>query len=171
MGDFWVFGYGSLIWNPGFDFIAKQKGILNGFHRSLCMQSWVHRGTRENPGLILGLDHGGECQGMSMLVSEAKREDVVGYLRARELVTDVYQEIWAEVLLEDGTTQPALTYKVDVTHEQYVGKLPVEEQYEIIRNARGKSGNNTDYVKNTAKALREADIEDHELQTLDRMLV
>ena len=151
MGDFWVFGYGSLIWNPGFEFVEKQKSRLNGYHRSLCMESWVHRGTRENPGLILGLDQGGECEGISMLVEASKRADVIGYLRERELVTDVYKEIWVDVELYDGSLAPALTYKVDVTHDQYVGQLPIEEQYQIIRTAQGKSGKNVDYVRNTAK--------------------
>lgn len=170
MGDFWVFGYGSLIWNPGFEFIDRKKSKLLGYHRALCMQSWVHRGTRENPGLILGLDEGGECYGIAMLVERSKRKDVIEYLRARELVTDVYKEVWVELEMQDGENVQALTYKVDTTHDQYVGKIPFEDQLEIIRNAKGASGKNIDYVKNTAQALRDVNIEDHHLEKLDQLL-
>ena len=170
MGDFWVFGYGSLIWNPGFEVLERQKANLHGLHRSLCLNSWVHRGTKQNPGLIFGLNTGGMCVGIAMKASGENREPIIEYLRERELVTDVYLEIWADIELEDGTKTKAITYKVDVTHEQYVGTLPINEQLALVSSAKGKSGTNIDYIKNTARALREADIHDAQLEELDAIL-
>src|SRR5215469_2857398 len=86
-GDLWVFGYGSLIWNPGFPFLEQVPGRLIGEHRALCVYSWVHRGTPEKPGLVLGLDRGGACQGIAFRVASENRKATVAYLRAREQVT------------------------------------------------------------------------------------
>src|SRR3979490_2940413 len=88
-GDLWVFGYGSLMWRPGFDFLERVPARLIGEHRALCVYSFVHRGTPEKPGLVLGLDHGGACRGIAFRVAEKQRNDTVAYLRAREQVTGV----------------------------------------------------------------------------------
>ncbi|HET7413468.1 MAG TPA: gamma-glutamylcyclotransferase, partial [Pararhizobium sp.] len=92
MDDFWVFGYGSLMWRPGFDFIEASEARAFGFRRSLCVRSHVHRGTPERPGLVLGLDFGGSCRGMAFRVASENQAAVMAYLRARELVTHVYEE-------------------------------------------------------------------------------
>ena len=92
MDEFWVFGYGSLMWNPGFEFMERAEALVYGYRRSLCVRSFVHRGTRENPGLVLGLDRGGACRGMAFRISAEKWDEVIDYLRARELVTNVYLE-------------------------------------------------------------------------------
>src|SRR5690606_30823647 len=92
MGDFWVFGYGSLIWRPGFEHVEARRARLNGYRRSLCIYSFVHRGTPERPGLVLGLDRGGSCVGLAFRVRGEQRDAVIEYLRARELVTNVYLE-------------------------------------------------------------------------------
>ena len=116
MDDFWVFGYGSLMWNPGFAFEEKAAARAFGYRRSLCVRSWVHRGTQARPGLVLGLDHGGSCRGMAFRVPAADKGDVVDYLRERELVTHVYRERIMPVLLSDGRRVPALTYVIDRGH-------------------------------------------------------
>jgi len=161
MSDFWVFGYGSLMWNPGFDHDMARPALLRGAHRSLCVYSWVHRGTEDRPGLVFGLDHGGACRGMAFRVHGANREETVAYLRAREQVTGVYQESWRRIALGGGETVEALTYVVDRRHPQYAGALPLADQLGIVTGAVGKSGRNPDYVLNTAAHLAELGIVDH----------
>jgi cation transport protein ChaC len=173
MSDFWVFGYGSLMWRPGFDHIEAVPARLPGAHRALCVYSWVHRGTREKPGLVLGLDRGGSCRGIAFRVLGEKRESVMQYLRERELVTDVYREVWRPVRLEgrhERETMTALTYLVDRQHEQYAGVLSREEVLRYVRDGVGRSGINSDYVINTAKHLASLGIKDPVLAWLGKEL-
>lgn len=166
MGDFWVFGYGSLIWRPGFDFIEEQKAHLHGWRRGLCVHSWVHRGTKEAPGLVLGLDRGGSCAGLARKVSGEKREPVIQYLRERELVTNVYLEKWVPIRLANGEKTQALTYVVDQAHNQYAKPMAVDQLVEIIGKAQGKSGENRDYVCNTVTSLKALGIRDRVLERI-----
>jgi cation transport protein ChaC len=173
MSDFWVFGYGSLMWRPGFDFVEQQPALLPGAHRALCIYSWVHRGTQARPGLVLGLDRGGACRGVAYRVADANRESVLAYLRERELVTDVYREAWRNVRLlrAAGTvTAPALTYLVVRDHVQYAGRLPPERLLELVRSSAGKSGRNAEYVINTASQLNTLGIRDPVLEWLAEAL-
>lgn len=160
MSNFWVFGYGSLMWKPGFDHVGAQPALLRGAHRSLCVYSWVHRGTQQKPGLVFGLDRGGACRGMAFEVSADKRDATIDYLRAREQVTMVYIEKWRKVKLADGRTVDALTYMVDRSHDQYAGALPLEKQLNIVTHAVGQSGKNPEYVLSTACHLDELGIRD-----------
>src|SRR3954464_15768431 len=118
MSDFWVFGYGSLMWRPGFPFVEAATAHLAGLHRALCVYSWVHRGTRERPGLVLGLDRGGSCKGVAYRVRGTERDRVIAYLRERELVTGVYLEAWRPIRIGHRGEAPAtaLTYIVDRDH-------------------------------------------------------
>jgi len=166
MGDFWVFGYGSLMWHPGFAHVETRKAKLHGYRRSLCIHSHVHRGTPEQPGLVLGLDRGGSCVGMAFRVPGALREEVISYLRARELVTSVYHERWLDVRLMDGTRLPALCYVVDRSHEQYAGEMDIAVATEIVRRAVGQSGPNTEYVLNTLMHMKALGINDRWLETV-----
>lgn len=170
MADFWVFGYGSLMWRPGFAHVETRPARLAGVHRSLCVYSWVHRGTRQNPGLVLGLDHGGACRGLAFRVAAADRDAVIAYLRGREQVTNVYREVVRPVRLDDGRKVPALAYVVDRHHDQYAGRLDLESQRRLVGSARGRSGANVDYVINTAKRLRELAIADATLAELAKRL-
>jgi cation transport protein ChaC len=158
MDDFWVFGYGSLMWNPGFPFEERQQARLYGYRRSLCIRSNVYRGTDENPGLVLGLERGGSCQGVAFRVANANREPVIAYLRERELVSNVYKERIIAVGLADGRRKMAMTYVADPGHSQYIGDLPMDEAARIVRNASGRSGPNVDYVVNTVQHLQEMGI-------------
>ncbi len=124
MGDFWVFGYGSLIWNPGFAHVETRRARLHGFRRSLCVYSFVHRGTPERPGLVLGLDRGGSCIGLAFRVPGALRDEVLAYLRGRELVTSVYLERTLPVRLGGGETVNAVAYIVDRGHEPKTPSAP-----------------------------------------------
>ena len=168
--DFWVFGYGSLMWRPGFEYLENRPARLTGLHRSLCVYSWVHRGTRDRPGLVLGLDHGGACVGLAFRVSGTQRETVVTYLREREQVTNVYLERWRRVDFTDGSRVNALTYIVDRSHDQYAGKLSHARQLAMINGAEGRSGANPDYVISTAARLTELGIHDSNLSALSDRL-
>lgn len=166
----WVFGYGSLIWNPGFAFVGAQPGLLRGAHRSLSIYSHYHRGTAELPGLVFGLTHGGSCRGMAFEVTDGDWEAVHAYLVAREQVTTVYREAMRPVRLEDGRVVTALVYVVDERHEQYAGELDLDRQLEMVRQGVGISGPNVDYVLNTAQHLAELGIKDRQLMALAERL-
>ena len=154
-GDVWVFGYGSLMWRPGFDTLERVPARLIGLHRALCVFSFVHRGTPERPGLVLGLDRGGMCRGIAYRVAASAREETIAYLRAREQVTSVYVEAVRRIDLEDGARRQvrALCYIVDRGHVQYAGRLSVEQSLHYVRQGHGRSGNNRDYVVETVRAL------------------
>ncbi len=169
-GDFWVFGYGSLMWRPGFDFTESALAWVNGWHRSLCIFSHVHRGTPERPGLVLGLDHGGSCQGVAFKVAGRAREKTLAYLRERELVTSVYLEKTVSVQFAEGGSAEALTYVADRAHSQYAGRLPLETITRLVAEGVGDCGDNPAYVRNTYEHLLRLDIHDEELAEVVRRL-
>jgi cation transport protein ChaC len=163
----WVFGYGSLLWNPGFELREKAVGTLWGWHRSFCMRSIHHRGTVDDPGLVLALDaaEGAHCQGVAFAVAEGQEAQTLDYLRERELVSSAYLETHQEIALRDGRRVEAVTYVIDPDHVQYC-HLELEEQARIIARAVGGRGPNTDYLHNTAEHLKELGIEDADLDWL-----
>ena len=171
-GDLWVFGYGSLMWRPGFEYLEKAPARLIGEHRALCVYSFVHRGTPEKPGLVLGLDRGGACRGIAFRVAEQNRAETVNYLRAREQVTSVYREVMRSVWLEDdaGRRVSALAYVVDRGHVQYAGRLTLAEQLRHVLQGHGQSGVNRDYVLSTVKAIEAEGFRDTQLHQLATML-
>jgi cation transport protein ChaC len=164
MGDFWVFGYGSLIWRPGFAHVETRRARLYGYRRSLCVYSFVHRGTRERPGLVLGVDRGGSCIGLAFRVPGELRDEVLAYLRERELVTSVYLERMLDIRLDGGTMVEAVAYIVDRQHEQYAGGLDAAHAAGVIRGAVGQSGHNEDYVLSAVEHLEALGISDHWLE-------
>jgi len=171
-GDLWVFGYGSLMWRPGFEYLEKAPARLIGEHRALCVYSFVHRGTPEKPGLVLGLDRGGACRGIAFRVAEQNRAETVNYLRAREQVTSVYREVMRSVWLEDdaGRRVSALAYVVDRGHVQYAGRLTLAEQLRHVLQGHGQSGVNRDYVLSTVTAIEAEGFRDTQLHQLALML-
>jgi glutathione-specific gamma-glutamylcyclotransferase len=171
-GELWVFGYGSLMWRPGFEFIEQAPARLIGEHRALCVYSFVHRGTPEKPGLVLGLDRGGACRGTAFRVAERNRVATVAYLRAREQVTSVYREVMRSVWLENEARQrvSALAYVVDRGHVQYAGRLSLAEQLRHVLQGHGQSGANRDYVLATVKAIEAEGFRDNQLHRLASML-
>ncbi|MCF1484332.1 MULTISPECIES: gamma-glutamylcyclotransferase [Rhizobium/Agrobacterium group] len=164
MDEFWVFGYGSLMWNPGFVHEERQGARAHGFRRSLCVRSFVHRGTEQTPGLVLGLDRGGSCHGVAFRVSPSAWTQTLDYLRARELVTMVYQERTLRLQLSDGRRVLGVGYVVDRNHRQYAGAITVEEAVQVTAQASGQSGDNRAYVENTVEHLRSMGIRDHWLE-------
>ncbi len=167
-GDLWVFGYGSLMWRPGFDFIEKVEARLLGAHRALCVYSFVHRGTPERPGLVLGLDRGGMCRGLAFRVAARKRAETIAYLRKREQVTMIYRECMRRVWLhgEPERQVSALCYVVDRSHPQYAGRLTLEQQLHHVRQGHGQSGPNREYVVATVEALEAMGYREGELHLL-----
>jgi cation transport protein ChaC len=163
--DLWVFGYGSLMWRPGFAYLERVPARLVGLHRALCVFSFVHRGTPERPGLVLGLDRGGMCRGIAYRVAATARAATIDYLRSREQVTSVYLEIMRQIELEEPARRRvrALCYTVDRSHVQYAGRLTLAESLHHVRQGHGSSGANRDYVLETVRALealgyRESDL-------------
>ena len=168
---FWIFGYGSLMWNPGFDFLRSHRARVNGLHRSPCIYSWEHRGTRSKPGIVLGLDRGGACVGSAFKISRSIEADVMAYLRARELITNVYLESNRKVILDTGDTIRAVTYIVDRNHEQYAGRLGHDDLFAHIKSASGKSGPNDRYFLDTAAQLKKMGIRDSLMENLAQSLI
>lgn len=164
----WVFGYGSLMWNPGFAYVERQIAVMPGFARTFCMRSIHHRGVPDKPGLVLALDPhpGAECHGLAFSVLEAQRESTIAYLRERELISSAYLERVLPIRLADGRDVDALSYIVDTEHAQYCGGLSLDEQAAIIATAVGGRGPNTEYLYNTADHLAELGIEDADLTWL-----
>ena len=162
-GDIWVFGYGSLIWRPGFDHTARRSALIHGYHRSFCIYSHYHRGTPEKPGLVLGLDRGGSCRGVAYRVDAKLAGEVIAYLDGRERVTDVYHQAWVPARTDQGTVR-ALTYVPRYrTHPQYAGKLAHDAMAELIAHGEGNSGPGWEYLENTVSHLAELGIRDRGL--------
>ena len=164
--DFWVFGYGSLIWRPGFAHTGVEPGILRGYHRRFCVYSHHHRGTPEKPGLVLGLAPGGSCRGLVYRVPAAEGDAVMDYLHEREMVTGVYDPTWLKVDLPSGRVMAA-GFVVDTHHPQYAGRLSAEEAAPYIRQGEGKGGPCLDYLRNTVAHLEALEMHD---RTLHRLL-
>lgn len=164
----WVFGYASLLWNPGFPVARHALATLPGWHRSFCMYSIHHRGTEDHPGLVLALDaaEGGACSGQALLVEPGTEDETLAYLRERELISSAYLEKNLPVTLDTGEVVEAVTYVIDRDHVQYCGHLTLEEQARIIATAVGGRGPNTEYLYNTARHLAELGLPDHDLDWL-----
>ena len=168
MQPLWVFGYGSLVWNPGFAWSSRRIARLDGFHRSFCMRSIHHRGTVNEPGLVLALDaaEGATCHGVAFEIAPQIAEETLEYLRARELISAAYLETRQVLTLEDGAAITAVAYVIDRDHEQYCGGLELEEQARIIAHAQGGRGPNCEYLHQTAAHLAELGLPDAELAWL-----
>lgn len=151
-GDLWVFGYGSLMWDPGFEFSRSAPALLYGYHRAFCVYSTRYRGTPERPGLVLGLDRGGCCRGIAFLVAERQIERVLDDLWVREMLRFVYTPRLVPIAV-DGTKVNALTFVSNRSHEGYAGRLELEEMAQTIAECSGARGPNADYLFNTLRHL------------------
>jgi cation transport protein ChaC len=169
-GDLWIFGYGSLMWRPGFPYEERHAATLAGLHRSLCVFSHVHRGTPDRPGLVMGLDRGGACRGVAFRVAENRRDDTLAYLREREQVTSVYVEAARRIRLDDGRSIHALVYIVNQRHPQYAGRLAADAILALVRQGIGRSGPNPDYVVATHRHLLQLGVCDPMLTWLYKRL-
>ncbi|OIQ33523.1 MAG: gamma-glutamylcyclotransferase [Alphaproteobacteria bacterium MedPE-SWcel] len=163
----WVFGYGSLLWNPEFPVARREVATLNGFARSFCMRSIHHRGSEAEPGLVLALDahEGARCTGLALAVEPGHEDPTLEALRERELISSAYLERVLDVDLASGETVTAVAYVIDPQHVQYC-RLELEEQAQIIAHAVGGRGPNREYLFNTASHLDEIGLRDADLSWL-----
>jgi glutathione-specific gamma-glutamylcyclotransferase len=164
----WVFGYGSLLWNPGFAYSRAEVARLSGWHRSFCMTSVHYRGTAEAPGLVLALDRAPDsyCDGLAYAVPDQQAEETLAYLRERELISYAYLEDWLTLDLASGTQVRALCYVINRDHDQYSGAQPLEAQARIIAKSCGIRGPNCDYLFATTDHLAKLGIADDDLAWL-----
>ena len=166
---FWVFGYGSLMWNPGFKTPETQPARLQGWHRAFCIYSEHYRGTPKKPGLILGLLPGGSCRGLAHRLPRDKYEAVRKYLQVREIDNDgVYVEETRPLHLADGRVVQSLVYLADRTHRQFAGKLSPAKSVKLVRQGHGATGSNLDYLLNTLTHLHKLGLRDASLEALAR---
>lgn len=170
--DTWIFGYGSLIWKPGFAFVERQRAEVAGFRRSFCMTSIHYRGTPEAPGLVLALDRdaAASCAGIAFRPAPQEAASVLAYLRERELISSAYDEAQLPLRLEDGRKVEAVGFIVNRDHAQYRCGLSLEQQAEIIATAVGPMGPNVDYLVNTVEGLAALGLPDPDLTRLTELV-
>jgi cation transport protein ChaC len=167
---YWVFAYGSLIWDPGFPFIDRHRAVVHGYHRRFCLYSHRYRGTPDLPGLVLGLDRGGCCQGVAYQVAPAESAAVRDYLWAREMSNNAYRPVIVPARLEGGARVPVQTFVISPDHPQYAGRLPADLTARLIASSHGERGSNQAYLENTADHLTELGIHDPAMLKLVRQV-
>jgi cation transport protein ChaC len=163
----WIFAYGSLLWNPLFPVEEMRPATARGLHRRFCLWSLASRGTLEYPGLVLGLEHGGTCRGVALRLPAPLAMDELHLLWRREMVVGSYRPKWVKVNA-GGRELVALTFVVRRDHPQYAGKLPLDKQIEVLATARGAFGSSGDYLERTRIALVAHGITDPYLDDLAR---
>lgn len=168
--ELWVFGYGSLIWDPGFAVAERQVARIDNHHRSFCMYSVHYRGTETAPGLVLALDAkpGATCQGLALRAEPGTEAATLDYLRDRELISSAYLEARLPVTLADGRQVTALTFVINRDHAQYACNLSLQDQADIIARASGLRGPNRDYLAATYHHLTELGLDDPDMAWLTR---
>jgi cation transport protein ChaC len=164
--DFWVFGYGSLMWDPGFAHQAAEPALLRGYHRRFCLYSFRYRGTKESPGLVFGLDRGGACRGIAFHIAAEHAESARAYLWEREMPTGAYLARIVRVSLAAGRTVEALAFLVDPSHPQYAGRLELDEVARLVAGGSGSRGDNHAYLDATVAHLRSIGLPDRRLEQI-----
>ncbi|MCY4051623.1 MAG: gamma-glutamylcyclotransferase [Gammaproteobacteria bacterium] len=168
--NLWVFGYGSLMWKPGFRYLQSSPARLYGFNRRLCLWSIHYRGTPERPGLVVGLIPGGSCHGVAFQIDESFREETLQYLYDREMTNYAYRPILKSIYLESRSKVKALTFVSRKDHKQFASLNSDHDIINIIKKAEGPMGTNIDYVINTVAHLKEIGIHDSQLYRIANRL-
>jgi len=164
--DLWIFGYGSLMWHPGFAYCAKEPALLRGWHRSFCVYSHSYRGTPEKPGLVLGLDRGGACRGMAFQIRGSDIAAAMAYLWEREMKGGVYQLRELSVDLPQDRIR-ARAFVVRRGHQSYAGRLSTDETARLILQGIGGRGHCREYLENTVRQIEELGLVDGPLHRLE----
>ncbi|MFJ3483867.1 gamma-glutamylcyclotransferase [Pseudomonas sp. NPDC090202] len=159
-GDFWVFAYGSLIWNPMLNFAGQMGATLHGWHRSFCLRMIAGRATAEAPGRMLALQPGGSTQGIAYRLTEEVAEEELILLWVREMPTGAYRPLWTTISLEDGTEATALVFVAEPDHPLFEADAEVESIANCVARAEGPMGTNADYVHRLCCVLSESGITD-----------
>ncbi|MBO21396.1 MAG: gamma-glutamylcyclotransferase [Rhodospirillaceae bacterium] len=167
--DMWVFGYGSLIWNPAIHYSEKRTARIWGYHRSFCLQTPLGRGTPERPGLVLALDRGGSCNGIVFKLPEGRERDELSIVWDREMALDSYAAVWVSAMTPDGPVN-AVTFVINRTAERYVGRLREDSVAEHLATAEGYLGSSAEYLENTVEHLRAAGIHDRQMFRLQQLV-
>jgi cation transport protein ChaC len=165
--DVWVFGYGSLMWNPAIKVAETRSGLIRGYHRWFCLEMLLGRGSPDRPGLMLGLDRGGSCRGLAHRIAAADVESELTILWCREMVSGAYRPHWVNVE-QDGERIRALTFVVNRQNARYAGRLPVDEVVMRIALAEGQIGSNRHYLYKTVEHLDQLGICDGPMHDLAR---
>ncbi len=165
--DIWVFGYGSLIWNPAFYFEEQRVGRLFGYHRRFCMRIHAGRGSARRPGLMLALDRGGSCSGVAFRISRKNADEELDLIWRREMISGSYRPRWLEVRTPAGPVQ-AISFIVNREHDRYTGELPEDKVVATLATAKGPLGRCCDYLYNTAAHLEAMGIADRNMKRLGR---
>jgi len=163
--DLYVFGYGSLIWNPAFHFVSKLPATLHGWHRRFCLKLTAGRGTPELPGLMLALDNGGACKGVAFRIAAAQAAEELGILWRREMYGGSYNARWVRLQTEEGEKR-ALTFVCNRKHPRYVPEICVAETARMIATGCGDFGSCREYLENTVQHLAELGMRDRGLQRI-----
>ncbi len=163
--DIWVFGYGSLIWNPAFHFVERRVGTIHGHHRRFCLWTTLGRGSPDCPGLMLGLDRGGSCRGVVLRIAPEHVESEIDVLWRREMVSNAYVPTWVRAVT-DGGEVPAIAFTINRGHERYAKKMSEEQTADVIARASGRIGPCRDYLLNTVDHLDQLGIHDRTMKRL-----
>jgi cation transport protein ChaC len=165
-GDLWIFGYGSLIWSPGFGYQEKHLGRVHGYHRALCILSTRYRGTHRRPGLVMGLCRGGSCWGMAFRVGASSVRRVLARLWSREMTRRVYQPRLVQVRTSRGRRVRALAFLADPTHPAFVRELDLHGRARMVAQGIGQRGHCIDYISNTIEHMHELGVRDPHLERI-----
>ncbi|MBO6837802.1 MAG: gamma-glutamylcyclotransferase [Alphaproteobacteria bacterium] len=164
--DIWIFGYGSLMWNPAFHYVERRIARLHGYHRSFCLQTPIGRGSPECPGLVLGLDRGGSVQGLALRIAEDQAEEELDVIWAREMLAGSYRPAWVTLVDEAGGRFHAIAFVMRRDCERYAGRLSFEETADRIARATGRLGPCSEYLERTVSAMDEIGIADGPMHAL-----
>ena len=163
--DVWVFGYGSLMWNPAFHHVEARPGRVHGYHRRFVFWSRMGRGSPDRPGMMLGLARGGSCNGIALRVAAGAADTELRIVFAREMVSTAYDARWVKVETASGPVR-AIAFVANLGHVFYAGRVPLEEAARHIAFAEGELGSSREYLYNTVSHLNELGIGDSGMRTL-----
>jgi cation transport protein ChaC len=167
--DLYIFGYGSLIWNPAFDYVEKRAALLHGYHRRFCLKMLMGRGTLETPGLMLALDHGGACKGVAFKIAAGEIHTELALLWQREMFGGAYLARWVRLTTSQGPIR-ALTFIINRKHPRYLPEISVEQTAALISTGCGDLGTCREYLENTIAHLAELGLRDSGLERIARAL-